>query len=270
MALPHSPSVWSLQHTGVVCFVKDNPQRSYFIRMFDLKVTLSSAFTPRVWSEGLLSADDLSMYFPGIEKLLNNDARLLTSYVSNAVKLTCEPCFSTDREAGLGAGALQPDCLQLAATVLSYLPCRCKHAPRLTPHPPSLLKSWCDAPQLFVWVTKPQSDSLSVFSLFTHAIRTVRSDWTSRPKRKQTPSKMLSRIKSTRDKTVKVSEVTRGLFLEWHNMKCLLLMMLIANRKMFMYFIVLMHCLPQMKQMIIYINLNAEIFKYSTSAETSA
>ncbi|KAM7405086.1 hypothetical protein PAMP_012371 [Pampus punctatissimus] len=38
MALPHSSSVWSLQQTGVVCFVKDNPQRSYFIRMFDLKI----------------------------------------------------------------------------------------------------------------------------------------------------------------------------------------------------------------------------------------
>ncbi|XP_033825105.1 WASP actin nucleation promoting factor b [Periophthalmus magnuspinnatus] len=38
MALPHSPGVWSLQHTGAVCFVKDNPQRSYFIRMFDLKM----------------------------------------------------------------------------------------------------------------------------------------------------------------------------------------------------------------------------------------
>ncbi|XP_049921597.1 actin nucleation-promoting factor WAS-like isoform X2 [Epinephelus moara] len=37
MALPHSPSTWSLQHTGVVCFIKDNPQRSYFIRMYDLK-----------------------------------------------------------------------------------------------------------------------------------------------------------------------------------------------------------------------------------------
>ncbi|KAF6721166.1 Wiskott-Aldrich syndrome protein [Oryzias melastigma] len=37
MALPHSPTTWSLQHTGVVCFVKDNPQRSYFIRMFDMK-----------------------------------------------------------------------------------------------------------------------------------------------------------------------------------------------------------------------------------------
>lgn len=38
MALPHSPSAWNLQQTGAVCFVKDNPQRSYFIRMFDLKV----------------------------------------------------------------------------------------------------------------------------------------------------------------------------------------------------------------------------------------
>ncbi|XP_063745571.1 actin nucleation-promoting factor WAS-like isoform X3 [Eleginops maclovinus] len=38
MALPNSPSVWSLQHTGVVCFVKDNLQRSYFIRLFDLKM----------------------------------------------------------------------------------------------------------------------------------------------------------------------------------------------------------------------------------------
>ncbi|XP_034394205.1 wiskott-Aldrich syndrome protein-like isoform X2 [Cyclopterus lumpus] len=37
MSLPHSPSMWSLQHTGVVCFIKDNLQRSYFIRMFDLK-----------------------------------------------------------------------------------------------------------------------------------------------------------------------------------------------------------------------------------------
>uniref|UniRef100_A0A6Q2WZJ9 WASP actin nucleation promoting factor b n=1 Tax=Esox lucius TaxID=8010 RepID=A0A6Q2WZJ9_ESOLU len=37
MALPHSPTCWSLQHTGVACFVKDNPRRSYFIRIFDLK-----------------------------------------------------------------------------------------------------------------------------------------------------------------------------------------------------------------------------------------
>ncbi|KAL7884925.1 hypothetical protein AOLI_G00076950 [Acnodon oligacanthus] len=37
MALPYSPSNWSLQHTGVICFVKDNPQRSYFIRLYDIK-----------------------------------------------------------------------------------------------------------------------------------------------------------------------------------------------------------------------------------------
>ncbi|XP_076022243.1 WASP actin nucleation promoting factor b isoform X2 [Genypterus blacodes] len=37
MAVPHSPSMWKLQHTGVLCFVKDNPQRSFFIRMFDMK-----------------------------------------------------------------------------------------------------------------------------------------------------------------------------------------------------------------------------------------
>ncbi|XP_041713855.1 wiskott-Aldrich syndrome protein [Coregonus clupeaformis] len=37
MALPHSPTCWSLQHTGVACFVKDNVRRSYFIRLFDVK-----------------------------------------------------------------------------------------------------------------------------------------------------------------------------------------------------------------------------------------
>ncbi|XP_028307723.1 wiskott-Aldrich syndrome protein-like isoform X2 [Gouania willdenowi] len=37
MALPQTPFTWSFQVTGVVCFVRDNPQRSYFIRMFDLK-----------------------------------------------------------------------------------------------------------------------------------------------------------------------------------------------------------------------------------------
>lgn len=38
MALPHNPAQWSLQHTGVVCFVKDNPKRSYYIRLYDIKV----------------------------------------------------------------------------------------------------------------------------------------------------------------------------------------------------------------------------------------
>ncbi|XP_062855051.1 actin nucleation-promoting factor WAS [Trichomycterus rosablanca] len=39
MALPHSPSIWTLQHTGILCFVKDNPNRSYFIRLFDIKAS---------------------------------------------------------------------------------------------------------------------------------------------------------------------------------------------------------------------------------------
>ncbi|XP_076859950.1 uncharacterized protein wasa [Brachyhypopomus gauderio] len=39
MALPHSPSSWNLQHAGVLCFVKDNPQRSYFIRLYDIKAS---------------------------------------------------------------------------------------------------------------------------------------------------------------------------------------------------------------------------------------
>uniref|UniRef100_A0A1A8C6K4 Wiskott-Aldrich syndrome n=4 Tax=Nothobranchius kadleci TaxID=1051664 RepID=A0A1A8C6K4_NOTKA len=56
MALPHSPSTWSLQHTGVVCFVKDNPQRSYFIRMFDLKAG------KRVWEQELY--DQMAYFTP--------------------------------------------------------------------------------------------------------------------------------------------------------------------------------------------------------------
>ncbi|MCJ8734926.1 hypothetical protein PDJAM_G00240900 [Pangasius djambal] len=39
MALPHSPNTWSLQHTGVLCFEKDNPKRSYFIRLYDIKAS---------------------------------------------------------------------------------------------------------------------------------------------------------------------------------------------------------------------------------------
>ncbi|MBN3306591.1 WASP protein, partial [Amia calva] len=37
MALPNSSNRWSLQHCGVICFVKDNPKRSYFIRLYDIK-----------------------------------------------------------------------------------------------------------------------------------------------------------------------------------------------------------------------------------------
>ncbi|CAL8319349.1 unnamed protein product [Merluccius merluccius] len=67
MALPHSPSVWSLQLCGVVSFVKDNPQRSYFIRVFDLKAGSQlweqELYTQFVYNAGLpyfhtFSADD--------------------------------------------------------------------------------------------------------------------------------------------------------------------------------------------------------------------
>ncbi|XP_051964303.1 actin nucleation-promoting factor WASL-like [Xyrauchen texanus] len=37
MALPSEPTRWTLQQSGVVCFVKDSPQRSYFIRLYDIK-----------------------------------------------------------------------------------------------------------------------------------------------------------------------------------------------------------------------------------------
>lgn len=38
MALPSDPNRWTPQQSGVVCFVKDSPQRSFFIRLYDIKV----------------------------------------------------------------------------------------------------------------------------------------------------------------------------------------------------------------------------------------
>ncbi|XP_015278994.1 PREDICTED: wiskott-Aldrich syndrome protein homolog, partial [Gekko japonicus] len=37
LALPQSSRIWSKQGCGVLCFVKDNPRRSYFVRFYDLK-----------------------------------------------------------------------------------------------------------------------------------------------------------------------------------------------------------------------------------------
>uniref|UniRef100_A0A673HMK1 Wiskott-Aldrich syndrome protein-like n=1 Tax=Sinocyclocheilus rhinocerous TaxID=307959 RepID=A0A673HMK1_9TELE len=37
MALPSEPNRWTPQQSGVVCFVKDSPQRSFFIRLYDVK-----------------------------------------------------------------------------------------------------------------------------------------------------------------------------------------------------------------------------------------
>ncbi len=36
-------SSWNKRCCGVACLVKDNPQRSYFIRVFDIKVSLHKA-----------------------------------------------------------------------------------------------------------------------------------------------------------------------------------------------------------------------------------
>lgn len=33
--------MWSKKCCGVACLVKDNPQRSYFIRIYDIKVSFS-------------------------------------------------------------------------------------------------------------------------------------------------------------------------------------------------------------------------------------
>ncbi|XP_028413484.1 neural Wiskott-Aldrich syndrome protein-like [Dendronephthya gigantea] len=37
LALPKSQDRWTKQHCGVACFVKDNPKRSYFIRIFSFQ-----------------------------------------------------------------------------------------------------------------------------------------------------------------------------------------------------------------------------------------
>lgn len=36
---------WSKYKTGVVCFVKDNIKKSYYIRLFDLSVSFASMLT---------------------------------------------------------------------------------------------------------------------------------------------------------------------------------------------------------------------------------
>ncbi|XP_075434411.1 actin nucleation-promoting factor WAS isoform X3 [Ascaphus truei] len=36
LALPHSSDHWAKQQSGILCLVKDNPRRSYFIQLYDL------------------------------------------------------------------------------------------------------------------------------------------------------------------------------------------------------------------------------------------
>ncbi|XP_072345096.1 actin nucleation-promoting factor WAS-like [Scyliorhinus torazame] len=37
LALPNSTTYWTKCHSGVACFIKDNPKRSFFIRVYSLK-----------------------------------------------------------------------------------------------------------------------------------------------------------------------------------------------------------------------------------------
>ncbi|XP_066212429.1 actin nucleation-promoting factor WAS isoform X1 [Saccopteryx leptura] len=39
LALPPGAERWTKEHCGAVCFVKDNPQKSYFIRLYGLQIT---------------------------------------------------------------------------------------------------------------------------------------------------------------------------------------------------------------------------------------
>lgn len=39
--------MWSKKCSGVACLVKDNPQRSYFLRIFDIKVSFISTLNCR-------------------------------------------------------------------------------------------------------------------------------------------------------------------------------------------------------------------------------
>lgn len=122
MALPHSPAVWSLQHTGVACFVKDNLQRSYFIRMFDMKVTPMCPESKHKTAPGRVG--------PHIRR------ETLTTFLP------------VGRQDDLGAGAVQPNCLFLTAALLSHLCCRCK--PTLKFCPPVLHS---DAADVLVFFT---------------------------------------------------------------------------------------------------------------------
>lgn len=56
LALPRGAERWTKEHCGAVCFVKDNPQKSYFIRLYGLQViptphwTYKPVFNPQTRS----------------------------------------------------------------------------------------------------------------------------------------------------------------------------------------------------------------------------
>lgn len=192
-----------------------------------------------VWFEGRPSLDWLSDHCCPV-CWNGHDTIWLTSCMSDT-EIVKYWCFSTGGEAGLGAGALQPNCLLFATAELSYLSCRCKQT-----------SIWSSNFTLSGYAVKPLIMHLFLLKLlflfhvisysFLKRCRTVKSDWTLPRSRKQKPSKMLSRRKSTKDTTGKVSEVIiltlNVYFLELENMKCIFNAMIhshIRNNNMFSY-----------------------------------
>ncbi|XP_020902620.1 neural Wiskott-Aldrich syndrome protein [Exaiptasia diaphana] len=58
LALPESRGRWTKKLTGVACFVKDNPKRSYFIRVFDLTACTM------VWEQELYNQFKYNALYP--------------------------------------------------------------------------------------------------------------------------------------------------------------------------------------------------------------
>ncbi|MGH0136798.1 UNVERIFIED_CONTAM: hypothetical protein FKN15_062806 [Acipenser sinensis] len=70
MALPDSRDRWSQQHCGVVCFVKDNPKRSYFIRLYDItEGTL-------IWEQELYNQFEYSARSPFFHTFSGDDCQV--------------------------------------------------------------------------------------------------------------------------------------------------------------------------------------------------
>lgn len=183
MALPHSPSTWSLQHTGVVAFVKDNPQRSYFIRMFDLKVTW-------LWHS---TSGPLSLYEDRYHVTTEVASQLSMQRGMEQCKSHVASCLlapsSTGREAGVGAGALQPIGLFNTAAVLPHVCFWCKF------HFKQVI-DWVEIAVCLKWD----------YCVCPFPYRIAKLDLTLQSNKKQKLFKMLSMRKSASDRAGTVSE----------------------------------------------------------------
>ncbi|MGH0134454.1 UNVERIFIED_CONTAM: hypothetical protein FKN15_013542 [Acipenser sinensis] len=70
MALPNSRDCWSRQHCGVVCFVKDNPKRSFFIRLYDLKEGIL------IWEQELYNQFEYCTQSPFFHTFAGDDCQI--------------------------------------------------------------------------------------------------------------------------------------------------------------------------------------------------